>query len=968
MMDHRRLANNIHQFYEQQSIECVEVDLFEAFLTLLFQEAGQERALNETQMASINRAIASIPTGKQRALRRARDETLQYFTQVCGWVLPEIKVQQFKDHEHLWMVGLYQRSALAHDIVTCYEQKRPYYLKQRGTPDLAWTVLTLMTEVAPLPLNYWCDRLNDPAPMERVGDLLTLTITHPSNLSYFDDKEPTSFTRYALSPLAARAFYNWQQIPKKERVTVTLNRALQALNKIYLPATRTALTPQQWQQAIQALWLHRFAMPAEVLKDFSDPMRHVSELPIESLVSDLKASSALLPSSPNMEDTPNSSPKLKHNEIPFHRWPHVKLIQSYDNPKQLPPNQPTWQADNLLPRLLFDYVQDLINFGGVTKENLSSSTIKRYTNFKNEFSTAPLPIAIAEDKEALQYWAKTIYHHIPDDTMEKWTMYQFFRFLTQQSITEHLDISGFIKPSQSLKIDALCLKAEDVHHLVTQLFLSELSPMQTLFIAVSVLLSYYGALRRGEILRLRLQDIRCTQDKGQSFTLYIGNTSEGNTKSKTARSVSVVIPERGAKLVRLLLAFKACRPSKEVLIGFQDESIHLRARHYLLPITKVLKQYHGKKARFHHLRHSGAKLLYQQALCLANDAAPKTWIPTTSPVTMHLLSKTIVDKRFEYWVQGRDFAGLNNMLLFDELGRMLGHQYYATTRLHYLHGMEWVAPAFLPQTRTYTHADLRYLWGMKPDSNDIARILSTLSPEYPGLSSLEKKRHYPNLEHEMLTQRLSTRLGLPRLDHVGDDTHPYDDKHHPNWLQLWQHKITNLTQVQPDRFQWETRERLARLNSHPETFSILSEAWRAFGQYQGIEWSKTQRTALRPLGDMHIDVSYEHDENKDDPCFQYVHFLTPCNQKIAKALTTLKQSTFHCRCHITLYQNRKRLDSKKWDFIQEALLTGKDTANKMTIPTGSTHLRITVFIKCCDASLLTHFQAWWNAMISNSNY
>ncbi|MFA0350476.1 site-specific integrase, partial [Vibrio sp. 10N.222.55.C6] len=139
----------------------------------------------------------------------------------------------------------------------------------------------------------------------------------------------------------------------------------------------------------------------------------------------------------------------------------------------------------------------------------------------------------------------------------------------QQSITEHLDLSTFIKPTQSLKIDALSLSAEEVHHLVTQLLTHSLSPMQALFASVSALLSYYGALRRGELLRLRLQDIRCTHEKGQLFAIYITNTEEGKTKSGDARTVQVVMPEIGAKLIRLLLAFKANRPPSEPFIGFE---------------------------------------------------------------------------------------------------------------------------------------------------------------------------------------------------------------------------------------------------------------------------------------------------------------------------------------------------------------------------------------------------------------
>lgn len=962
MSAHHRIAKCIHLYYQQQSITCVDIDIFEAFLTLLFQEAGQDRGLNKKQIASINRAITNTPTGKQRLLKRARDEALQYFIQVCDWTLPPAKVQQFKDHDHLWIVSLYKRSALAHEILIRYEQASLNHIKQRGEPSLAWTFLTMMIEVAPLPLNYWCDRFNDPTPLERIGDQITITITHLSNLSYFDANEPCSFTRYALSPLAARAFYNWQQIPDEARINVTLTRLLQALNMEFLPANRSKLTSYQWQQAIQTLWLNRFAIPLEILKDFSDPMRHVSELSIDLNSSHSERSNVMMQSSPSTNVTSHN----KHHDLPFHRWPHVQLIKSYNNTQKSSPSQPDWQASNLLPRLLFDYVQDLIEFGGVNKDNLSQSTLTRYTSFKSELSNAPLSSAIVETKESLQTWAENIYLTIPDDTMEKWSMYQFFRFLTQQPITEHLDLSNIVKPSQSIKIDALTLSAEEVHHLITQIFMSDLSPMQALFTAVSAILSYYGALRRGEVLRLRLQDIRCTQEKGQTFTLYISNTTEGKTKNRSARTVSIVIPKVGAKLIRLLLAFKACRPTKEPFIGFQGESIHLRARHYLLPITKLLKQNHGKKARFHHLRHSGAKLLYQQALCLANNETPETWQPCHLPLTKQLLSTSIVAKRFEYWLQGRDFSELNNMLLFDEIGRMLGHQYYATTRLHYLHGMEWVAPAFLPQKRTYSHAELRYLWGMKPDSNDIARILTDLCDDYSQLSLLDKKRHNPSLDHITLTKKISSRLQLPRSSDNQGKTHPYNDKNHPDWLSLWTHKIVNITKTEPHHFQWETREQLSGLNTQPENFSQVSEAWRAFGQYQGLKWRKSERTALLPLGQLHVEASKKFSDINGKPGFQEAYFLTPCNQKVAKALNMLKQSALHYRCHITLHQNRKQLDSHKWRFIQESLLRGNDTARKVIIPTGKTHLKITLMIELSNSALLTHFQTWWNTMIAHN--
>ncbi|MGB2079524.1 MAG: hypothetical protein ACPHV3_07035, partial [Vibrio sp.] len=273
-------AKQIHQYYQQQSIDCVDIAIFEELLPLLFKGSGQLRRLNEKQLELINCAIRAIPTGKQRLIKRALVQALHYFSQVCGWELPPTMIKPFKDHDHSWVVSLYKNSALAYDIMTRYEQHSLEQIEQKATPCLAWTALTLMIEVAPLPLNYLCERLNNPAPLERIGDQITLTINHPSDLSYFDTLEPDSFTRYALSPLAARAFYNWQNIPEHARTKVTLKLLLHALNTNYLPIRENGIPSHQWQKVIQALWLHRYAIPPEILKDFSNPMRHVSELSI----------------------------------------------------------------------------------------------------------------------------------------------------------------------------------------------------------------------------------------------------------------------------------------------------------------------------------------------------------------------------------------------------------------------------------------------------------------------------------------------------------------------------------------------------------------------------------------------------------------------------------------------------------------------------------------------------------------
>ena len=92
----------------------------------------------------------------------------------------------------------------------------------------------------------------------------------------------------------------------------------------------------------------------------------------------------------------------------------------------------------------------------------------------------------------------------------------------------------------------------------------------------------------------------------------------------------------------------------------------------------------------------------------------------------------------------------------------------------------------------------------------------------------------------------------------------------------------------------------------------------------------------------------------------------PCNQKVKLALDVLKRSGLRYHCHITLYQNRKRLDSNKWRYIHEHLLTAKDTANKVVLPTGKTHLTLSLALPCTDTALLESFQAWWNTLLTHT--
>ncbi|HCG6789362.1 TPA: site-specific integrase [Vibrio parahaemolyticus] len=941
-------THTVAQFYAQQSLNHAPLDEISEILNKIDTYSTHTRALEQSELAAMNHDIHLIPSGRQSVLKQARDEVLLYLQQLCGWRLPETKTKQFIDHQHNSMVAIYQHSEIAHLIYRAYCQALPLHVMQRSDINVAWVAITLMVDVAPLPLHYWGERLMDPQPLEWVEGMLTIRITHPKKLSYFDDDEPASFTRYAIPPLAARVFTHWQTHAPLNTTAHKEKKLLDALNQWlvgYYPDQRP-LSALNWHRALQALWLHRYHLPPEVLNDFSDPLRHVSPRSHGIATLNRQQMEHIFAEHDLHSNEMEGEHRAKRS---FRHWPHKALLKFIDGRCATRPAQPPFDRHNILPRLVYDYVEELHRLGGVKKGTLAASSITRYANVATDLVTHPLSYEVATQKNTLQAWANTVYGALRDE-QSQWFMYRFFRFLTQQALTSELDLRVFDKPVRPTKVDALSLGAEDVHSLTTTLLSGGGSPLQRLFSSVATLLGYYGGLRRGEVLRLRMKDIRCTTRKGAHFDVRITRTSEGGPKGGKPRWVYMVLPEAAAKLIRLVMSLKqTCKP-KTPFLGFIGESKSSRERHYLKPISKALKAQFGKRARFHHLRHAGATLLYRQGLHLAcgrfSEASRKGVEP---PITTHLLAESMVNARFQYWLQGREFGQVNNALLFDEIGRQLGHQYYATTRLHYLHGMEWVTPFFVPQQRLYSRAELRYILGLSPLSNDVSRLLTSLVPEYATLSVPEKKSYHPVLTHEQLNGLLMGRLNVSRVSmpHRNTDTQFNDN----DWLTLWnnttQQQAWRCANPQHAEFMWQTQACLHMLHTGQQTFAAISKVWQTFGQHKPFHIEKTALSALKTLGPLMLTQAHNF------------IFEGPCNQKTQKALNALRSIGIDAQLHMTLHQNRKRLDSKKWAFIQHQLLKPGDTAEKRIHNTGKTYLTLTLSVPNLPLAARHEFHQWW---------
>lgn len=112
-----------------------------------------------------------------------------------------------------------------------------------------------------------------------------------------------------------------------------------------------------------------------------------------------------------------------------------------------------------------------------------------------------------------------------------------------------------------MNVDAYRLNTEQVHCAVHQLVDTvKGTSLQRLFSAVALLLGYYGALRRGEIERLRMQDVVVISTHKHQFRLHITETAEGKTKNRQSRYVYVVMPSASANLLIALLKNQASLP------------------------------------------------------------------------------------------------------------------------------------------------------------------------------------------------------------------------------------------------------------------------------------------------------------------------------------------------------------------------------------------------------------------------
>ncbi|UJF18524.1 site-specific integrase [Vibrio sp. SS-MA-C1-2] len=964
MMNAKNTTKQVYAYCHSRTQISITQDCIHFILSLINDVCQTSGSISQHDLINIKRNLAQMTRGQYDA-KQSLNIILRYLEQHGGWKVDRSRLNTNQDGQGGFIQSIYQQSALASNINAIYKDMSALQYTSRDNDNLAWLLLTIMIDGLPFPIHYWCEFLSNDDDIITFNGQFIILFYHPKGLSYFPKHEPQSYTSVTVSPLVARAISNWKS---KENHTVTIKHALNALNQCYQQyfPSQVKLSASKWNKAFQCLAKHNFHLPPEMLKDHSDPLRHTSELLNEMK----RQASKDIANIASLDDIdffaqPQFAPREDRVKIASHRnWPHNKRIKQLKDSSLTQSAIPLLDKNNITPILLLEYIDDLIEHGGIRKSQLASSSIQRYTQIAKVLAENPLSYDVASQHQTLQQWAKMVFDNV-DSPMDRYHLYQFFCFMTQNSMTEHLDLNAFKKPTPNIIVDALSLSIDDVHQIIEVLLSAKAQPLQILFSISTVILAFYGKLRRGEVLRLRIKDIYCIHEKGQAFHLVITNTDEGTTKGNKTREVHVVMPEIAAQIIRSILLIKQTCPRNTPLISLMGENMASRERHYLQPVSRAMKYLFGKKARFQHFRHSGAKLMYQQGFSLINNAVPDEWLEAKGKYTRDFLTIDMAEKRFNFWLDNRDFDDLNHSILFDLMSKEIGHTYYATTRLSYLHGLEWVTPVFVSSSRHYTHAQLRYILDLSPASNDVSRIIGQLDPHYKTLSTQEKKSYSSLINDKDLIERISKKMPSVKPDILNNkNDHHKDTVDHDHWRKQWVSTLAPHSEQHETfpPFMWQNGPNVKRVIDNTLSFEDFSHAWHVFGKHKEIHFTKTQWYALQQLG--HLSLK----EDKEDTAI----FCCPCNQKTLTALTLLRVSPLAFKASFTLYQNRKQTGSHKWEIINEQFKKRGEICHRNIIATGKSYLEMTIKLESKLARQfeitpvsITPFIDWWNKNIDS---
>ncbi|MBH0044865.1 site-specific integrase [Pseudoalteromonas sp. NZS11_1] len=859
----------------------------------------QARTVGAQDLRLIKKLINTIPTGKKRAYRLALDGVLFYLGSACQWQVPEKIESAINDANNKWFEDIAKGSAQAQRIFSHYTDEKQHFIKTRTPLTPCFMALVLGYDVAPLSLTHITAILNNPDSITNEAPYPRLRVNHITSGS--DEQRVTHYHLPLMTYRILKDYYAQSlELISTKALCTSLTQYLHSHGLLY---TNEFL----WPKLFQISWYLRFKLPPIFIKDLAYPERHVG-LSNSMTASNIKeADIYAINWNTNWFD---SLTKLQKRIY----WTHEILLKDSENWDSV--ETPLWDANNILPRLLFDYTKQLLLNGGVKKFPLALGSIKNYTSLKSKLEPYPLCYADAISENAVNTWAKKVYDSI-DSNNVKATFYRFLRFLSYQEQTDTLDLELFSPPFVPPSVSPARLDVDECDLLIKSLIDNQTNhPLRSLFCAIAALLGFYAMLRRGEVLRLRRKDTQFTVKSGL-LTVTVTNTAEGTTKSKKSRKVYTVVPQQYRPLFIYLFEIKKGSPRNHPLLGFEGEKYQSRQLYYLLPVSRALRFFFGTHLNFHHLRHSGVHIFMLQTLHCVSDTPDEQRGQT--PLEREVLSSESVARRFNYWLEDREVREVNDAVFLDQMGLQIGHIHYSTTRWSYLHDIDWLLPiisrAHTSYTqRNYTHSELRYLLGLKSDSNDLPRKLIKLSRHYDK-NTLDPKHNEPilpcenDLRKEVFIKEVQANITRPTVDHASA------------WM-----KSVNTSN--------NTLLGFILISMHKSKafdLSALSFIWDKGSRHHDLSITKEQCTALKNLPPFAL--------SKDGQALQVA---LACNSKNADAFSTVfREATWKwLNVEFSLSVNRKTNNEQKLALLKRVFAQKNETITLSKHPIGKTKLTI----------------------------
>ncbi|UJF18536.1 hypothetical protein L0B53_16170 [Vibrio sp. SS-MA-C1-2] len=625
-------TNAIYEYAHKNSNESPTIEGLSWVLKHWPIEQTSDREITKDTLLQLKASWKHYASKLKSEFNTALNAILRYLNEVLDWRLPQEEKKRLIDHDAQHIQRLHEDVLTPHRLIEQYQQQLTTFYHDRTPLSSEWVAVIVAMEVAPLPVTYLLQILNNPSCIENNGTQTTLRLEHPQQQSLATSSERVAFTRYQLPLLAFRALNDHHIATQKKRSVnhdVFLSRLTTLINSMLIPLgpfdpQYSVQTDNEVHHLLQAVWLCREQRLPTLLRDIAYPQRHVA-IDIE-LPSETDKQRALKTIYTQNWCEPNVTELATPKKV---KWEYKQLMTRAfkTRSRQIKYHVDKWEAENILPQMACLYVRNLVLYGGQRKHRLAEGTIYTYTSSLQPLLTDfPLSFDASQNHLALMKWALNVYENT-EQSESKHHLLRFFKFLSTQDLTDNIDLSGLGNPVSMTHVDAGLIEIEQLDEIVDALLSNKEGQFfQRLFSASAVILSYFGCLRRGEATRLRIKDIQ--QQTEQRFELYITHTGEGKTKDGHSRSVHLYLPARFASLIRMCIKIKPklakkigrknCS-SQTPLLGFEDESFSSRQRYYLLPATRAIKAVCGAQCRFHHLRHSGAFLSYLQHLTLAYD-------------------------------------------------------------------------------------------------------------------------------------------------------------------------------------------------------------------------------------------------------------------------------------------------------------------------------------------------------------